>query len=1052
MKTIFLIYSFIILFFPPIYADTLEWQNPEVVQINREKSHNTFFPFYDEFNKIKESENFILLNGNWDFIFKNNPQEVANDFFISETKWDQIEVPSNWEMKGFGYPHYTNWRYPFPPKFPKVPEDYNPTGLYRKNFEIPNTWNNHQIFIHFAGVQSAFYLWVNNQKVGYSEGSMTPAEFNITTFVKRGANTLSLEVIKYTDASYLEDQDFWRLAGIFRDVFLYSAPNISILDFFAKTSLENNYQDGALDLSVLIKNYNQTSLDKLSLEFNLFSENALLLKKEIPNIAISSLQELKLNFEEKLPKIKKWSAETPNLYNLVLNLKRDGKIINTASSKIGFKKVEIKNGQFLINGKKVYIKGVNRHEWQSNNGRAIDRETMLKDILLMKQNNINAVRTAHYPNDPYWYQLCDEYGLYVMDEANIEAHGLWVRFFFPGSRNVLLNSFLDRGISMVERDKNHPSIIVWSLGNETGGGQNFKKLAEEIKKVDDSRPINYEGRHLFFYLPRIASGFDFISNMYPSNEDIISLTTKHPDRPVILIEYAHSMGNSTGNLNQYWDLFEDPKYPRLQGGYIWDWVDQGISSKTKDGISYYSYGGDFGEKPTDGNFCLNGLIQPDRKVSPSLLEVKKVQEFIDISPKDLMAKEFILKNKYNFTDLNSFILFYELKEEGKTLEKGSLDLSLTPESSKIIKIPYQMPDFKPGKEYWLNFSFRLKNKSSWAPKGFEVAKEQILLSNPNPAKEKINQKMEKLTFSEKENGLEVIGLDFQLFINKSSGSLSSLKYKGQELIKRELLFNFWRAPTDNDKGDVTKGPLGAKNLYARKWFVSGLNELKPEINGFKVLKSTKNSLTLQVSGTLNGKKNMSFDFKNTFQVYGNGIVEVNSEIGVNKAKFFKSLPRIGMNLIIPESFDNFAWYGRGPNQSYEDKYQSAFVDVYKNKVKDNYWPFIKPQENGNKTDVRWATLTNDEGLGILVQSEGKNLSLSAHHYSLENLTNALHTYDVKNEGDITLNIDHKQMGVGGDDSWHPRVHPEFLLREKFYSYSFIIRPIDLKEKELDRYL
>jgi beta-galactosidase/beta-glucuronidase len=1052
VKNINFIYSLFILFCSSTYADILEWQNPEVVQVNREESHNTFFPFYDEFNKIQESENFILLNGNWDFIFKNNPQEVAEDFFISETKWDQIEVPSNWEMKGFGYPHYTNWRYPFPAKFPKVPEDYNPTGLYRKSFEIPKNWISNQIFIHFAGVQSAFYLWVNNKKVGYSEGSMTPAEFNITPYISSGLNTLSVQVIKYTDGSYLEDQDFWRLAGIFRDVFIYSVPNISIRDFFAKTSLNNDYRDGILDLTIELKNYKQIPTEKLSLEFQLLGENTLLLKKEIPNISLSGSQEIKLNFKEMIPNIKSWSAETPNLYKLVLNLKKDGVVYNTASSKIGFKKVEIKDGQFLINGKKVYIKGVNRHEWNPNHGRAVDRETMLKDVLLMKQNNINAVRTAHYPNDPYFYNLCDEYGLYVMDEANIEAHELWIRFFFPGSRTVLLNSFLDRGLAMVERDKNHPSIIVWSLGNETGGGKNFKKLAEEIKKIDDSRPINYEGRHLFLYLPRIAPGFDFIGNMYASIEDVISLTTKNPDRPVILIEYVHSMGNSTGNFNKYWDVFEDPKYPRLQGGYIWDWVDQGISSKTKDGIPYYSYGGDFGEKPTDGNFCLNGLIQPDRKVSPSLLEVKKVHEFIDISPKDLMTKEFILKNKYNFTDLNTFILFYELKEEGKTLEKGSMDLSLAPESSKVIKVPYEIPNFKPGKEYWLNFSFRLKNKFSWAPEGFEVAKEQVSLPNPIPSKEKITQKMEKLAFSEKENGLEVNGLNFQLFINKSSGSLSSLKYKGQELIKRELLFNFWRAPTDNDKGDVTKGPLGARNLYARKWIISGLNELKPEINNFKVLKTTENSLTLQVSGTLNGKKNMSFDFKNTFYVYGNGIIEVNSEIGVNKAKFFKSLPRVGMNLIVPESMNNFTWYGRGPHQSYEDKYQSAFIDVYKNKVKDNYWPFIKPQENGNKTDVRWVTLTNSEGLGILVQSVGKNLSMSAHHYTLENLTGAFHTPDIINEGDITLNIDLKQMGVGGDDSWHPRVHSEFLLREKFYSYSFIIRPLDLKEKELDEYL
>ncbi len=1049
MKPNFLFWSLII-FSITSWGEVPEWQNPEVFQINREKGHHLSLPIYENLNKKEKSEDFLLLNGRWDFIFKNNPLEVSQEFFQTEKNWEEIEVPSNWEMKGFGYPHYTNWKYPFPAKFPKVPTDYNPTGLYKRIFTLPENWKkNNQIFIHFAGVQSAFYVWINNQRVGYSEGSMTPAEFNITDKVKSGENSVALEVIKYSDGSYLEDQDFWRLAGVFRDVFIYRTPNVSIYDFFAKTTLENNYKDGVLNLSILLKNYNQHLLNGLNLEMEI---EELGIKREVKDISISPKSELKEQFQIKIPNVKTWSAETPNLYNLKIRLRNKGIVNFSTSARIGFRSLELKNGQFLINGKKVFIKGVNRHEWHPVYGRAIDRETMLKDIILMKQNNINAVRTAHYPNDPYFYHLCDEYGIYIMDEANIEAHELWLKLFFPGSRKILTSSFVDRGITMVERDKNHPSIVIWSLGNETGGGRNFKTMAEEIKKIDDSRPINYEGRHIFLYLPRVAPKFDFIGNMYASIEDVISLTTKHPDRPVILIEYAHSMGNSTGNLNQYWDTFENPKYPRLQGGYIWDWVDQGISSKTKEGVPYYSYGGDFGEKPNDGNFCLNGIIQPNRKESPSLLEVKKVHEFIDVIPKDITKGEFIIKNKYNFTDLNIFELYYEIWGLNNTLKTGIIQLSQSPETSKEIGIPIPIQGFEPGKEYWINFSFKLKNNTSWAPKGFEMAKEQFQIPNPYPIKSKSLVSSDKIVVKEEEENLSVQGRDFYLNLNKIKGSLSQLNFKGQELIKRELLNNLWRAPTDNDKGSVDKGPQGASNLYARKWYVYGLNELETKIKSFKILKSTNTSIQVLTEGTLTGKKGMTFEFKITYEILGNGIIKVNSDIEAKNINKFRSLPRIGMNLILPETLNNFSWYGRGPHQSYSDKYQSALVGVYKNKVKDNYYPFIKPQENGNKTDVRWATLTNDQGLGLLVQSAETNLSISAHHYSLENLSTALHTHEIKNEGDVTLNIDLKQMGVGGDDSWNPRVHPEFLLKDKIYSYSYFIRPIDLNEKNLEDYL
>ena len=1047
-------------------SQELEWQNPRIIEINKELGHATLIPFKNERDALTFDRNrsgkFILLNGQWDFQFKETPLKVDREFYNQKDGWSKIEVPSNWQLKGYGTPIYTNIKHPFPANPPHVPQNNNETGLYRREFILPTDWNNKEIFIHFDGVQSAFYLWVNGEKVGYSEGSMTPAEFKLNPYLKKGKNQVAVEVIRWSDASYLEDQDFWRLSGIYRDVFLFATPQVAIRDFFAQASLDSSYQNGLLDLEIDLHNYQRKLADNYQVKVNLYQPNNQLLFSEIVEAPkkIYPHTEARLTLNKIIDRVKPWSAEQPNLYKLTLSLvNRQSKPINAVSTLIGFRTVEIKQGQLLINGIPVLIKGVNRHEFDPDDGRVVTKEDMIRDLKLLKQHNFNAVRTSHYPNVPLWYELCDRYGIYVMDEANVESHELWQW------KNVILadnpdyhNSFIARGVSMVERDKNHPSIIIWSLGNEAGMGKAITDMAKEIKKIDPSRPIHYESRQP--YEMRTLPKFDFISNMYAGIKDLVYLTTRDPTRPVILNEYAHSMGNSTGNFYKYWDLIENPKYPRLQGGFIWDWVDQGLSKTTESGVKYYAYGGDFGDTPNDKNFCINGLVLPDRTPSPALLEVKKVQEFIDVIPDKILAGQVTIKNKYHFTNLNFVTLKWTLLEEGKILQTGEVrNLDIPPLSQQSITIPFTKPSLRAGKDYWLNLSFELKEVKPWADKGFEIAKEQFKLPFKPKTKPIVNvMAFQGVKVKETETTISVRGTKFAITLDKRKGVFTSWIYKGEETLERGLKLNLWRAPIDNDRGSLFDPANQASEskenglMYATQWYKNGLDRMdyrnltytiKPLFRG--------RAVKITVKGTYGSDQPMKFDFLTAYTIFGDGEVFVDNTI-VNDNKQLMSIPKIGMNLIVPKEMDNFQWYGRGIHQSYQDKKQSAFVGVYANQVADNYWPYIKPQENGNKTDVKWAALTNDNGVGFLINTQQELINLSVHRYSLENLTNAKHTKDVKDAGNITFNIDYKQMGVGGDDSWNPRIHEEFLLKDPYYRYFFTIRPIDLKTRTLEELL
>lgn len=1099
-----------------------EWQNPSIIGINKLAIHSSFVPFQDEttaltFNK-NNSTYFQSLNGKWQFRLYDNPLQVPEDFYEpNKLQWNSIEVPSNWQMKDFGTPYYVNMQHPFEPNPPFVPTDKNETGCYRHTFTIPQNWQNKKVILHFEGVQSAFYVWLNGEKVGYSQGSMTPAAFDISPYLETESdtNTLAVEVIRWSDGSYLEGQDYWRLSGIYRDVYLYAVPKVHIEDFYVQTLLDEKYEDATLqiDFNINDKNANDELKESKGIVIKLYNDNG----ENILNDTISSTQ---LTAEYSISNPSKWTAETPNLYQLTLQLLNEsGNATQVISQKIGFRKAEIKNGQFLLNGQPIYFKGVNRHEFDPFNGRTITEASMIEDIKLMKQHNFNAVRASHYPNRARWYELCDEYGLYVMDEANLESHHLW---FYEGNSPVTQSEWkkaiVDRGTSMVERSKNHPSIVIWSLGNEAGMGENMTAMADAIRRIDSSRPIHYESRKLEVPLKEsenpinllsfaksihdydhTPSGFDFISNMYPSMEVMEDFTQADTSRPVLICEYAHAMGNSTGNFKEYWDIFE--KHPRMQGGFIWDWVDQGIARYAADSLLYYVYGGDFGESPSDSNFCINGLVFPDRSVKPALQTVKKVQQNLKVKAVDLLQGQIEIQNTYYFSNLNFLELHWELKEDDKLLLEGKIeDLDIEAQQSKSFDLPFILPNAKAGREYWLNLSFQLKEDMPWTEKGFELAWEQFELPIEAPAKIIEKGELPTLLLKEIEEWYFIEGKDFSLQFDKAKGLVSSWKFKGKELIRQGAKMNIWRAPTDNDEGGNQ-----FQSSFATQWREAGYDQLKYEDIEVAAKQINESTIEVKVKGCMRGE-NAAFSYSTTYQITGDGEILVSNELShhfqipywilkiliplillwllaifqlqntrkkrtknqaiakpyrgfwriavwalgffslltiglaIYQVQQYVPLPKVGNQWQVSNDLNQIKWYGRGPEEAYWDRKNELRMGVYEGSVREQYVPYIRPQENGNKADIRWAILTDTSGVGLMVR--GENLNIGAHHYSLENLTKAKHTVELQDAPFVTFNVDFQQQGLGGDNSWQPRTHEEYLLTGKMYRYEYRMMAVE----------
>ncbi|MEZ4825055.1 MAG: glycoside hydrolase family 2 TIM barrel-domain containing protein [Bacteroidia bacterium] len=1024
-------------------AQMLEWQTETVIGRNKTAAHATFTPYPDVVKALtfdrSKSPWYQSLSGNWKFLFLPRPGDVDPKFWAAEfddSAWDQIPVPSNWQVLGYGTPIYTNIIHPFPPTPPIVPGDKNETGFYRHTFDIPQSWDGMQVLLHFAGVQSACYVWVNGTQVGYSEGSMTPAEFDITSYIHPGQNSLAVEVIRWSDGSYLEDQDFWRLSGIFREVFLVAQPPVHIRDFQVETTFGATMDNAAISLNAFIANTGKKKAKKLQLEINLYdAENNTVFGAVIPALnAIAGMTEDKVSFGWPVANPELWSAETPYLYTLTIQLlDKNGQAIEAVSRKIGFRKVEIKNGQLLVNEKPIYIKGVNRHESHPRYGRAVTEESMIQDIRLMKQNNINAVRTSHYPNQTRWYELCDQYGLYVFDEANMESHMLWYMGKTPAKEPTWKDAFIDRGVSMVHRDKNHPSIIVWSLGNETSIGENFFTMADAMKAIDNTRPIHYEGREP--YNQQTAPEFDIISNMYPSAEEALALAEKYPDRPVILCEYAHSMGNSTGNLDHYWNIFES--HPRMQGGFIWDWADQGLIKKTADGEEYFAYGGDFGDTPNDKNFCFNGLVGPDRLPHPALLEVRKIQQFVKVSWEDRESRKIKVKNTYDFQGLGFLEMAWDLVENGKSVQSGTVrDLSVGPQQEQTYTIPYNLPQGAGDrKEYFLNVRFLLREDTPWASAGHELAFEQLAIPvKTNTSLQSLDYgQFPRLVWEQSHDEFTVSGENFTWNLDRNTGFITGWKNKDKALIHNGPLPNVWRAPTDNDEG-------GGDNSFAHKWLTFGLNNLKTVIDQVNKTTPEDHSIAVQVRGRLTGAGGeIGFQLDQTFLPDGSVQITTTLIPGANTPP----LPKAGTFWRLPKEMDQVVWYGKGPHESYSDRKQSARVGQYGGSVAEQYFPYGRPQENGNRSEVRWMQITDSNGQGLKFSApEGETINFSAHHYSLENLTGATHPYELKDAGEITLNIDHLQMGLGGDDSWNPRTHEEFLLKASEYKWTYVVKAVE----------
>lgn len=1009
-----------------------DWENPELTGINKLEPHTFSVPYHSKTIALTHdwasSEYFQSLNGVWKFHWSPNPESRPVDFYNENYdvgSWDNIDVPSDWQMRGYGVPIYTNVKYPFKKNPPHIPHQYNPVGSYRRTIQIPEEWTGKEVIIHFGAVNSAMYLWVNGVKVGYSQGSKTPAEFNITKFLKKDKNSLSVEVYRWCDGSYLEDQDMWRLSGIERDVFLYALPKTHIWDYHIKSNLTKDYKHGDLSVNVQLRQADNEDFSG-NLKVELLDDKSSTVYTESKSINGDDKNEY--SFSKIIKNAQKWSAEKPNLYELILTLEDDkGTEKQVLSHQVGFRTSEIKNGQFCINGVPVYLKGVNRHEHDDIEGHVVSVEDMITDIKLMKQFNINAVRTSHYPTDPRFYQLCNEYGLYVVDEANIESHdmgSLWNDGYSLettlGNNPLWGKAHLERTQRMVERDKNHPSIVIWSLGNEAGSGVNFRANTAWIKEKDNTRPVQYEQAWIEDYT-------DIVCPMYPKIETILEYVEMNDGRPYIMCEYAHAMGNSTGNFQDYWDVIES--HESLQGGFIWDWVDQGLRQTSPEGKVYWAYGGDFGPAhvPSDEDFCANGLVFSDKTPKPGLYEVKKVYQYLEFDSEEPATGKFTMKNKYHFTNSDDFDIYYELAAENKIIKQGKADFKkvVLPSQSREFTIPFEDITFMDGTEYFVNIWAETKSANKALDKDFEVAREQFVIHIEQRIKNQETIATSAMRMDENENFMFITGNDFRVVISKESGLISEYTVNGTNYLKDPLTPNFWRVPTNNDRGNghhhrcaIWKNPEASD--VQLKIVSQNPEEIKAEI--------TFNFPELEASYVLN------------YSIASDATIRIDASFETVSDQL-PEMPRFGMRVTLPYEFNTLSWFGRGPHESYIDRKTSAFVGWYSGSVIEQHTPYIFPQENGNKTDIRFMALTNKSGHGLCVVGENL-LSGGAYHYKLEDLDNNLrHSIDVPKKNLTEWHIDHLQMGVGGDNTWGYHTHDKYKLLAKNYKYSFVLFPV-----------
>jgi beta-galactosidase len=1027
-----------------------ELQTPEIVSVNRMPMRAQAFAFESKdlaVKRAKENSQFFLsLNGLWKFNWVQDPRQRPLDFYqasFDDASWKDFKVPANWEVNGYGLPIYVNHPYEFAgfskrgaklnPPF-DIPADNNPVGSYRKKIMIPGNWDGRQIFIHLGAVKSAFFIWVNGQKVGYSEDSKLAAEFDISKYVKPGENLLALEVYRWSDGSYLECQDMFRISGIERDVYLYSTPKLDLRDFTINATLDNNYTNGLLNIALTIDNYrmdqrtNHSRPDSFSVDLELTDATGKVLWKETTGTkqVLGNFNTV-VSLKKEIPSVNQWSAEIPYLYNLYLQLKNSkGETIEVINQRVGFRSIEIKGSDFLVNGKRVFLKGVNRHEHHPTNGHTLTREDMRKDMEMMKKLNVNAVRHSHYPPDPYWMELCDEYGLYVVDEANIESHGRGydLALTFANDRQWR-NTHFERIRRMYERDKNYPSVVTWSLGNEAGNGANMYEAYDWLKKTDHTRPVQYERAEWDY-------NTDMIVPQYPDPNWMVRYSTGKENRPLIMSEFAHIMGNSLGNYKEYWDAIEN--HPKLQGGFIWEWIDQGIDT-VKKGKRIIAYGGDFplegpvNEDFSDNNFCVKGVVTAYRKLTPMAIEVKKVHQFIKTTYKG--NNSISINNSYFFRRIDNTQLHWELLENGNIIEKGSVSqLSVAPRETITIDLPVKKT-LKAGKEYFLNVRYSLKEAEPFLEKGYEVAYEQFALTLPaNMIASKTSTG--KLSLQKTTDSYAISGNNFTVVFDIERGILKNYKFNQQTLIQNGPEPSYWRAPTDNDIG-------AGYNKSLRDWrnaFAEG-----------KILEATVDQ-NADGSYAVNFKKELlggdAVD-EQTLTVFADGNIKVENNFKAIKGNH-KMLLRAGNNLVLDKAFNNISFYGRGPWENYWDRKSASLVGIYKQTLQQQYFPYARPQESGNKTEVRWVNFTNSKGKGVQFVYADSLLSFSALPYHLDDLDPEVdkkqyHSGELTERNEIYLHMDLQQTGMQGIDSWGSQPLQQYRIPFKDYQYSYWIKPI-----------
>lgn len=1014
-----------------------DWENPSLFEQNKEKPHATFMLFTKKGDVVADdygrSPFYQSLNGTWKFLYTDKYANRPLDFYkpgLNDSKWSPIPVPSNWEREGFGIPIYTNVTYPYPKNPPFIGEN-NPVGTYRRPFTIPAAWDGRDVMLQFGSITGCAFVYVNGQKVGITKASKSPAEFNITKYLKKGNNLLAVQVFRWHDGSYLEDQDFFRISGIERDVFLYALPKTTVWDFFLKADLDAQYRNGLFSAEISLRQFANTTSKAGTLTVELVDKNGKNVFSQTRNYKLGQDSLQSVQFSGTVDNPLKWSAEDPSLYDCIITLDNGKGGVTYTGAKVGFRKVEIKNAQLLINGVATYVHGVNRHEHDPVKGHVPSRELLLKDIRLMKQFNINADRTSHYPNDPLWYKLCDRYGIYLVDEANIETHGMGASLqgwfdsaVHPAYLPLWAPAHMDRMARLVERDKNHPSVIIWSMGNECGNGKVFHDAYQWIKNRDNTRPVQFEQAGEDW-------NTDIVCPMYPGVNSMKRYAADNTKkRPYIMCEYSHAMGNSNGNFQEYWDIILSS--PHMQGGFIWDWVDQGMKTTTPDGRVFYAYGGDLGgyHLQNDENFCANGLVAADRTPHPGLYEVKKVYQNILFKAKDAAKGLITVQNLFDFTNLDQYLFRWELYRNGKKAGEGTFDVNLAPHQQRDVQL--SLPNGSDNAEYFLNVYAFTKKATDLVAAGHEIAREQFKTGGNYFAENAPAER--KLQVTRNGNRLSFTTGKVRGEFDLSQGRFTNYSIENNRgFISQFPEPYFWRAPTDNDFGSNMQVNLGI-------WRTAHVNRSVKKVTAGE---QTAEGLPISVQYELAG---INVPYTVDYLIQNDGSIRVTSSIDMT-GRDLPELPRFGMRMQLPQWYNNLSYYGRGPWENYSDRNTASFVGLYTDTVENQFtWSYIRPQEGGYKTDVRWLSLTNDQGNGIRIEGV-QPVCFSAINNTTEDLDPGLtkkqqHPTDIKPRRAVYLNIDLKQRGVGGDNSWGALPHEQYRLLDKKYSYSYVIRMVE----------